>query len=96
MRYNMFYILQACPLNHYGENCTLMCNAPKEGYRCETEECNCNTWACNVSITSTSCITSEGELLRKSEKNYEHILFKENNLEGSCTYCLTIISDYDI
>ena len=60
---HFLYILQACPFDHYGENCTFTCNPPKEGYRCVTGECRCNKWACNVSVTSARCFTSKSEFL---------------------------------
>ncbi|XP_078317540.1 uncharacterized protein LOC111104583 [Crassostrea virginica] len=49
----------ACPFGNYGENCTFTCNPPTDGYRCPTGNCQCNKWACIVSITSPSCLTSK-------------------------------------
>ncbi|XP_078313460.1 uncharacterized protein LOC111104729 isoform X1 [Crassostrea virginica] len=51
----------ACPYDHYGINCTFICNPPSGGYRCVTGGCHCNKWTCNVSITSTRCFATKSE-----------------------------------
>ena len=59
----ILYIFQACPFDHYGENCTFTCDTPQEGFRCSTGGCHCNRVSCNVSITSPRCFTSKCEFL---------------------------------
>ncbi|XP_052709570.1 uncharacterized protein LOC128184227 [Crassostrea angulata] len=53
---------KACPINHFGENCTFTCRIPENGYRCSTGRCNCNRVSCNVTISSTNCEASQTTL----------------------------------
>lgn len=52
----------ACPINHYGDNCTFKCRLPEHGYRCSTGRCTCNRIACNVNNSSPKCVASKAPL----------------------------------
>ena len=37
----IYFIIEGCPAGHYGRNCSVVCQYPEYGIKCE-RECNCS------------------------------------------------------